>query len=258
MLDGYIICGTPRSGSTLLCDLLESTTRCGTPNSYFDPRFIPEWAEEWGLPAVTPQEAPSLDVPSFDTAYLEAAIEVGKASSEIFALRLMRETLESLSATLHLIYPGQPSDKARLEKAFGSRLLYLHLSRADKLAQAISYIKAEQTGLWHQAPDGSEIERLSPPQDPHYDFNRIAQEVAKLEAYDKAWNSWFEAQGIAPLRLSYESLAADPAQMLLQVCEALGVEAPPDDEIKPGVAKLADDISLDWMRRYRQDLAAAV
>ncbi|HMF66717.1 MAG TPA: Stf0 family sulfotransferase, partial [Phyllobacterium sp.] len=31
----YVICGTPRSGSTLLCDLLESTGIAGRPASYF-------------------------------------------------------------------------------------------------------------------------------------------------------------------------------------------------------------------------------
>ena len=34
-------------------------------------------------------------------------------------------------------------------------------SRENKLAQAVSLIKAEQTGLWHIAPDGTELERVA-------------------------------------------------------------------------------------------------
>ena len=30
--------------------------------------------------------------------------------------------------------------------------------------------KAQQTGLWHIAPDGTELERVAPAQEPHYDF----------------------------------------------------------------------------------------
>lgn len=166
----------------------------------------------------------------------------------------MRENLDELSAILDQIYPGLPSDKARFEKAFG-RTLYVHLSREDKLAQAVSLIKAEQTGLWHIAPDGAEIQRVGPPGEPRYDFQRIKDEVSELEAYDTAWNTWFAQQHIAPLRIGYERLAGNPAATLISVCEALGVQPPSADDVRPGVAALSDEISLDWMRRYRLDAA---
>lgn len=250
MFDAYIICGTPRTGSTLLCDLLTSTGRTGAPHSFYRRQDILEWAEEWKLPGRGTMSA--LD---FDIAYLNAAIAAGKGGTGIFGLRLMRENLGELSAILDRIHPGLSSDKARFEKAFG-RVLYMHLSREDKLAQAVSLIKAEQTGLWHIAPDGTEIERVGQPAEPRYDFQRIRGQVGELEAYDSAWNIWFAQQGIAPLRIGYERLAADPAAMLTSICEALGVQPPSADDIRPGVAKLSDSTSLDWIRRYRLDAAA--
>jgi trehalose 2-sulfotransferase len=45
---------------------------------------------------------------------------------------------------------------------------------------------------------------------------------------------------------------------LIRICEALGVEAPKAADVRPGVAKLADATSLDWMRRYHSDLKAVV
>ncbi|WP_119389003.1 Stf0 family sulfotransferase [Taklimakanibacter lacteus] len=251
MFDGYIICGTPRTGSTLLCDLLASTKVAGNPDSFYRRQSISWWAGEWNLPSPD-----TMSSDEFNILFLEAAIRAGKGETGIFGLRLMRENLDELSAILDRIYPGLPSDRARFEKAFG-KLLYLHLSREDKLAQAISLVKAEQTGLWHIAPDGTEIERVAPPQAPQYDFARIRQEVAELESYDAAWNSWFEEQGIIPLRLFYERLSAEPAATLIRICEALGVPAPNAADVRPGVAKLADETSLDWMRRYRSDLKAA-
>lgn len=249
MFDGYIICGTPRTGSTLLCKLLASTGTAGDPHSFYRRQDVPEWAEEWNLPA-----RDTMSELEFNTAYLNAVITAGKGGADIFGLRLMRENLGELSAILDQIFPRLPSDKARFEKAFG-HVLFIHLSRENKLAQAISLIKAQQTGLWHIAPDGTEIERVGPPKESQYDFQQIKREVAELDAYDSAWNTWFSEQGITPLRIGYERLSANPAAALVSICEALGIPSPNADDVKPGVAKLADETSLDWMRRYRLDTA---
>ncbi|UVK42191.1 sulfotransferase [Mesorhizobium sp. AR07] len=249
MFDGYILCGTPRTGSTLLCKLLASTKTAGDPHSFYRRQDVSEWAEEWNLP-----DRGMMSELEFNAAYLNAAITAGKGGTGIFGLRLMRENLGELSAILDRIFPKLPSDRARLEKAFG-HVLYIHLSRENKLAQAVSLIKAEQTGLWHIAPDGTEIERVGSPKEPRYDFQRIKREVADLETYDAAWNIWFAEQGIIPLRVGYERLSSNPAATLVSICEALGVQAPNADDVRPGVAKLSDETSLDWMRRYHLDVA---
>ena len=251
MLDGYIVCSTPRTGSTLLCNLLASTNTTGNPDSFYGRQFISWWALEWSLPG-----RDTMSEREFNIAYLNAAVAAGKGGTGIFGIRLMQENLDDLSAALDQVFPQLPSDRARLEKAFGS-ILYIHLSRENKLAQAISLVKAEQTGLWHIAPDGTEIERLSPPKEPHYDFARINREVLELEGYDAAWNSWFDAQGIEPLRVGYETLSANPAAILIGICEALGVQPPNSRDVSPGVAKLADETSFDWMRRYSSDIGSA-
>ncbi|MBZ9857628.1 sulfotransferase [Mesorhizobium sp. CA13] len=250
MVDGYIICGTPRTGSTLLCKLLASTKATGDPHSFYRRQDVPEWAEEWGLPG-----RDTMSELEFDAAYLNAAIAAGKGRTGIFGLRLMRENLDELSAILDRIFPGLVSDEARFERAFG-RVLYIHLSRQDKLAQAVSLIKAQQTGLWHVAPDGTELERVGPPEEPQYDFGRIKDEVAELEAYDAAWNMWFAKQEVIPLRIGYERLSSDPVATLASICDALGVQSPDAGDIKPGIARLADETSLDWMRRYHLDAAS--
>jgi LPS sulfotransferase NodH len=251
MFDGYVICGTPRTGSTLLCNLLASTNTTGNPDSFYGRKFMSWWAREWRLP-----DRDTMSERDFNIAYLNAAVAAGKGGTGIFGLRLMRKNLDELSAIFDQVFPQLPSDRAHLERAFGC-ILYIHLSREDKLAQAISLVKAEQTGLWHIAPDGTEIERLSPPKEPEYDFRRINREVRELESYDTAWNSWFDAQGVEPLRIGYETLSENPAAALIGICEALGVQPPEARDVRPGVAKLADETSLDWMRRYRSDAGSA-
>ena len=249
-MDSYIICSTPRTGSTLLCDLLASTKVAGNPDSFFMDDVDPVWAERWGLP----NRANRSDADDC-AAYLRAAIKAGKGQTDIFGLRLMKRDLGDLLAMIDKVFPGLPSDRDRLQAAFG-KVLYIHLAREDKLAQAISMVKAEQTGLWHIAPDGSEVERLSPPKDPEYDFDRIERKLAELEQYDAAWLAWFDAQGIEPLRIGYESLSANPVAAVARVCRALGVAEPTPDSVKAGVAKLADAVTLEWKRRYQSEIAS--
>lgn len=199
MYDGYILCGTPRTGSTLLCDLLAATGVAGKPDSFFMREVDPVWARDWGLPVRDGA------APGSDAALLAAVIRAGTGDTGVFGLRLMRENLEDMTGLLDRVHPGLTDDRARIAAAFG-QVLFIHLRREDKLAQAVSLVKAEQTGLWHIAPDGREVERLAPPQDPAYDHNRIARKLAELEAQDAAWQPWFAAEGIMPLRVGYEGL----------------------------------------------------
>ncbi|TNC73715.1 Stf0 family sulfotransferase [Rubellimicrobium roseum] len=249
-MDAYIICATPRTGSTLLCDLLASTKVAGCPDSYFMTDLDPVWVERWGFPGRSAR-----DTPGHAASHLEAAKKVGRGQTGVFGLRLMRRDLDGLSALIGQVFPDLPSDRARLEAAFG-RVLYIHLSRVDKLGQAVSLVKAEQTGLWHVAPDGTELERLAPPKEPAYDFDRIARKVAELEGHDSAWRTWFDEQGIEPLPVAYERLSADPSATLGRILGALGLPQPAPDALRPGVAKLADATTHEWMRRYHADSAS--
>ena len=65
--DAYFICATPRTGSTLLCELLTSTQVAGVPESYFRSPDEPSWAERFGL------RGASLDY----RAFVQSAKEVG-------------------------------------------------------------------------------------------------------------------------------------------------------------------------------------
>lgn len=168
----------------------------------------------------------------------------------------MQQGLGDLTAMLGKVHAGLSSDGARLRAAFG-KVLYLHLAREDQLAQAVSLVKAEQTGLWHLAPDGTELERLSPPRPPAYDFARIAARLEDIRRQDAAWRAWFADQRIAPLRIAYETLSADPHGTVARIAAALGVRLTASASPAPGVAKLADAVSLDWIARFRAEAGTA-
>jgi trehalose 2-sulfotransferase len=245
--DSYVICTSPRSGSTLLCKLLAATGVAGNPDSWFHRPSISDWLADLGL-------ARKLSVPERAVlgAIFRAAIAKGSLETGIFGLRLQRHSFDFFIEKLAVLHPRRSNDVERFQAAFG-RTLFVHLTRRDKVAQAVSYVKALQTGLWHMAPDGTELERLSPPQEPAYDASEIWNRLEEVTAHDHGWERWFAASEIDPLRIAYEELSEAPIESLRAMLDHLGPEREAADGVEPGVAKLADSISRDWAARFRSE-----
>jgi len=240
----YMICTSPRSGSTLLCGLLAATGASGKPASWFHAPSIADWLDKFDLSAR--RFATQRDVL---TAIFDAARQCGTGNTETFGLRLQRDSFDFFMAQLDVLHPGLPTDHARIQTAFGSTL-FIHLTRENKLDQAISLVKAKQTGLWHKAPDGTELERLSPSREPVYDRQVIARERAELITLDEAWPAWFAREDIEILRVTYDELAADPSATLAAILDRLGLDQTLARGVVPPVARLADAINRQWAERF--------
>lgn len=243
----YIICTSPRSGSTLLCKLLAATGRSGVPESHFHDPSISDWLGYYGLR----REQFTTERDALNAAF-SAALKQGTGDTGLFGLRLQRHSFCFFIQQLEVLYPDRLSDTARLEAAFG-KTLFIHLTREDKLEQAVSFVKARQTGLWHMAPDGTEIERLSPAEQPVYDADAIAEQLRYFNAADDDWKTWFATQQIEPLRVTYEALSADPRWQLARILACLGIKHEPDENLPLPVAKLADTTNREWTERFRRE-----
>lgn len=236
----YVICTSPRSGSTLLCGLL-AAAEVGNPKSYFHRPDLNEWRAYFGLKSGADDMA---DV-------VQAARRRGTRGG-LFGLRLQRGSFSFFMEQLAQLHPEASSDVARIEATFGTTR-FIHLTREDKLDQAISMVRAEMSGLWHQAPDGREIERLSAHQDPVYDAGRLSRKMAELTRLDDEWTEWFSAQGVTPLRLTYDALSADPRAALAGILKSLGRDAGAAADVEIPTAKLANADSRNWAQRYRAE-----
>ncbi len=240
----YMLCTSPRSGSTLLCALLKETGIAGRPGSHFHEPSLGAWLADYGL-------APGAFATSEDAlrAVFDCARTRGEGGTGVFGLRMQRGSFPHFIAQADRLHPGLATDRARIEAVFGPTL-FISLRRADKLAQAVSRVMAGQTGLWHRHADGTELERLAPPQEPRYDRRAITRHITDLARLDAEWEGWFAREGITPLRLDYESLARAPQAALAQVLEALGLDPRQAEDIDPPTARLADATSRAWMDRY--------
>jgi|TARA_R100000935_G_scaffold13250_1_gene26634 LPS sulfotransferase NodH len=242
-----MICTAPRSGSTLLCRLLAETGVAGRPASYFHEPSLAEWTRRLG---VEPEAAASER--EVVGACIQAAQSRGCSDNGIFGLRLQRPSFAFFFSRLALVHPGALSDRDRFEGVFG-RTLFIHLSRTDKVEQAVSCLKAEQTGLWHVAADGSDLERVGPPRAPEYDGQKLQAWVEAMTGYDRDWNAWFDAEAITPVRIAYDELSADPNGSVRRVLRALGLDPSAADRVSPSIRKMADDTNRDWAARFRTE-----
>jgi LPS sulfotransferase NodH len=244
----YVICTSPRSGSTLLCKMLTDTGIAGKPASLFYRPSLDDWMTRMEVRPGTATEPELLD------AIFQAAMAKGRSANGVFGLRQQAPSFGFLCGKLAVLHPAEATDLDRIARTFGPPL-FVHLARPDKLGQAVSYLKAQQTGLWHVAADGSELERLEPHRNPEYDAETIRNCIDTMTDYDRGWNDWFEREGVDPLRISYDDLSADPVSILLSVLEHLGLDKRAADGIEPGVMKMADATSRDWIARFRAEAA---
>lgn len=243
---GYFLCATPRSGTTMLCDLLTNTGQAGRPQSYYRRQDIERRARSYGL------HADSFASPvDFDQAYLNAVLQEGRGDAGVFGLRIMWGTVAEMAERLRPLRPAL-RDGALFEDLFGP-LTYIHVRRRDKLAQAISLLKAEQTGLWHLAADGSERQRTAPPAHAHYDADRIADLMSELERDDSAWIAFFRENGIEPIEIEYEALAASPRTEVRKILQRLNLPPELAETVVTDTAKMADADSSVWADRFRRE-----
>ena len=106
--------------------------------------------------------------------------------------------------------------------------------------------RAVQTRAW-RADTGEAVE-------PVYSYAGIEHLAQQLETSDRAWERWFEREGIEPLRVAYEDLATDPGAALRRTLHYVGVA----DELRgdppiPSMRRQSGQQSREWAERYRRE-----
>ncbi len=232
----YVLCGTPRTGSTLLCSLLYSTGVLGRPESYFREPDEVAWATKFGLAT---EDGRVRDY----RAFVNAALSAGTSNNGVFGVRIMWGSLERMMAGLGQV-PGKP-DLRILEEALGP-LTFVHLRREDIAAQAVSWCRAEQTGYWQQ---GDVIT-----QEPHQDAAHMKLLMETIRKHNAAWQAWFDAQGVEPHTVTYEQLVGDRRRVIRGIAAKLAVELPSDWRPQSLHRKQADELNRTWADALRTSM----
>lgn len=247
----YLVCATPRSGSTLLCSVLAATGAAGRPEEYFEARLesgIPRRPREYfgAASGFALHRVPDVDppIPHYSDLrgvtdwrdHLDVTLRHGTTPNGVFGAKVMWMHLSDLAA-----FAGSTSEAVLGELFPGAR--YVWVRRADRVRQAISLWKAMQTQTWRAAP------RI-PTEELRYDREAIDHLLELLERHDSAWDAYWRRHGIEPLTLVYEDdIAPDPSAAATEVLRFVGV----DDVVPEGVVPLerqSDDASEWWVAQH--------
>ncbi|MGA2012801.1 MAG: Stf0 family sulfotransferase [Solirubrobacteraceae bacterium] len=267
----YLVCATPRSGSTLLCHLLDQTGIAGHPEEYFEalrhsglPRRPHEYfdAERHAniierlafreMPDAAPRPNALWQPETYDR-YLEWAIEQGTTPNGVFGAKVMWGYLGDFAELLRGIdgLAGLPLPDL-LDRVFPG-LRYIQITRKDKFRQAISLWRAVQTQAWREDGDRG----ASAIGEPQFSFRAINYLVRLLTAHDASWDAYFLGLGHQPLKITYEDLAGDPEPIIREILTQFGIPAPANLEISAPRLKIqSDDLSEQWLQRVQEHLSA--
>ena len=232
----YVLCGTPRTGSTLLCSLLYSTGVLGRPESYFREPDEVAWATKFEL------ATEGGHVRDY-RAFVNAALSAGTSNNGVFGVRIMWGSLERMMEGLGQV-PGK-SDLLMLEEALGP-LIFVHLRREDVAAQAVSWYRAEQTGYWQQ---GDVITQA-----PHHDIAQMRLLMETIRKHNAAWQAWFDAQGVEPHAVTYKQLVDDRRRVIHGIAAKLYVELTSDWRPQSPHRKQADELNRAWADALRTSM----
>jgi LPS sulfotransferase NodH len=231
----YLVCGTNRSGTNLLCGLLKGTGVAGRPEEYFCRGHEQGWAERWGA--------------SEPTEYVRAAIEAGTTPNGVFGAKLVWPQLADLLAKLRVVHGDRwPSERELLERALPD-LRFVWIQREDVVAQAVSFSRAIQTNEWTAG------DRRHPSVEPRFDFVHVYRLLGEVRRQNRAWQTWFAANRVRPLQLRYADLVEDMEGVTSRLLASLGIDLPHGTVVEPQHSKQADERSI--RRRHRSAGTAA-
>ena len=233
----YTIWFSVRTGSTLLSKALESTGVAGIPN-------------EWLLPGQYDQNGNPVDIQKY-------LWDKGTTENGVFGLKFsmynpcFNDTIEifrelpgakELHQDIHIWNNALPNCK------------HIFMTRRNKVRLAVSWWRAIQTGEWARIHDKKPKETDLVDK---YSFNAINHLLLESTMREAGIQELFNQANIIPLTITYEDFIADYTNTIHKVIDYLEIEYNNELKIaKPFFDKIADNISEEWVQRFRRERQA--
>jgi LPS sulfotransferase NodH len=246
-----VIAATARSGSTLLGAGLATTGVLGDAKEHFNQRILHDRRREWGAPRITMRghagrlrrrlsgdrtwTSTSRFTRRSMARYLDRLAEDRTGPTGVLSCKTMWTQYQPvlLSTGLSAGYWGVPVD-------------WVRIGRVDRVRQAVSIVRAKQTGLWTAAHNAANSVHAAPT----YDAPHIARNAAAIARDEASWDRYFDGLGVEPFTVTYEQLDADYDGTMASVLSHLGVDTPvPPRQLK----RQSDAINDEWVARFLAD-----
>lgn len=225
-LKSYVICSSPRCGSTYFCSLLTQTGQLGIPFEYLHfEKWAPMLAQRWGM-----STSPKI------------------AMEHFFGLVKEHRTTPNgvLGVKAHASQALPLASKGELSQLVGENIPFIHLERRNLILQAISLAIAQATGSFESSTEGRAVA-------PEYDNRRILKALEIIQKNHNAWHRFFSLNDITPLKLIYEDILEDPAEAVQRVGAYVGVDVSGFEPTESVYKVQRTELNLAWEKQFRAE-----
>ncbi len=217
--DILVIFSTPRSGSTLLCDLLYKNNIC-IPHEYFQiDDYLPLLAKGWNC-----LKDESIDKQLF----IDTLIQKRTSPKGWLGLNLHGEHLALFSAFKSL-FPE-------------ANYHYIHIVRQNSFSQAISYEMAIQTGKWSSHFRSDVI--------PGYSFKAIKNKLDRIYHQNNLISAYIKMHGIDCQTMFYEDLVSSPKAQLERILPQSYID---HISINSDLKKQSSSLNQEWLGLFAEE-----
>lgn len=226
----YVLCSSPRSGSTLISDMLYRIGLAGDPLEYFNKKLLDYYQKHYGKTGID--------------AYLEDIERRRTSPNGIFGIKLHYYQAA-------MVWKGRESEGLTHLARYDKKIL---ITRRDKIAQAVSLYRAQKTQIW-----SSEDKSFMSDNDPRkkievpYDPVRIAYALSQLINEEAGWRNLLEQAGIPFTEICYETYVADYEKQSAKLLQSLGVNLGEEQISAPTLKKQSENID-PMIERFKRDL----
>jgi len=221
----YMLCSSPRCGSTWLCTLLWRTGLAGAPDEYFNYyATMLHYARRWPVRTLAD--------------YTREVLRRRTGPNGVFGVKCHYDQFRLIRDLPRVMEQIQP-------------LRFIHLDRADEVAQAVSAAFAVRSG---------QLRSFEPVQrEPVYSAAHIDRRLAMTRQFRAQWTKFFASAKVEPHRVLYEDLLAAPEATIDGILRYLGVtgRAAPPLTAPPLPERQSDPRKAEWIARYRRERGLA-
>jgi LPS sulfotransferase NodH len=213
----YVVCSTPRCGSSLLCEHLCNSGLAGAPTEFFDRESYDGFSKAWGAT-------------SFED-YIPKLVRKKTSPNGVFGFKIHWDQYVDFFSDRDL-------------RAEFPNLRFILITRRDRLGQTISFSRAVQSGQWAH-------DHIVRNHELRFDYDQIVAFHHKIVREEQEWNRFFAANDIEPVRIVYEDLVKAPQKRVADILTAIGVAVPNGFRLLPAtLKKQADGLSMWWRQRF--------
>lgn len=229
----YVLACVPRSGTTLMCELIRSIRNAGRPGEYLKHirsiRNADQCLKEHKLGTLSS---------------LAKVIRTKGEAGGVIGVRIFWPQVVEVMEYSTGLYANPLDFLDQILELISSAPRFIFMDRKDKNRQAVSHYKGSVTGQWF-VRGNEEIKR-----EVDFDPIQIYDHKVQLLVQSAMWEQYFKTRHIIPLKIWYEDFVADMKGTVNEFMKFMEISYPANYAFtQPQHCRQADESNEEMVRQ---------